>query len=450
MAFLRSLPGPWVVKTDGLAAGKGVLVTDDLATAEADVASKLSGASFGAAGQRVVIEEGLSGPEVSVFAVCDGDRAAALDPAQDFKRVGDGDTGPNTGGMGAYSPLPWLAPTFAGQVIDEFIEPTLAELRRRGIDYRGALYAGFMLTPDGPKLLEYNIRFGDPDGQVVLMRLTSDLTALLASAAAGRVDHEPVHDDGAAVLVVAASEGYPTAPRTGDVIEGLDEARTVEGVNVLCAGVARDDRGALDDWRRTGAERGRPRPRPQHRPWTRLRRRRSSHLARLALPHRHSCVTHSRGGYFPMTYKVAILMGSPNDRDKMKPAEDTLAQFGVDADVRVLSAHRNPEQVTRLASSAREEGYSAFICAAGMAAHLAGVVAAHTSLPVVGVPIASGALNGVDALYSTVQMPKGIPVATVAIDGSMNAALLVIAMLAISDADLAGRLDDFRAEQAAR
>ncbi len=189
--LLRSLPGPWVVKTDGLAAGKGVLVTDDLATAEADVADKLSGASFGPAGRRVVIEEGLRGPEVSVFAVCDGERAIALDPAQDFKRVGDGDTGPNTGGMGAYSPLPWLAPTFAGDVVEKFIEPTLAELRRRGIDYRGVLYAGLMLTPEGPKLLEYNIRFGDPDGQVVLLRLTSDLTALLASAAAGHVDREP-------------------------------------------------------------------------------------------------------------------------------------------------------------------------------------------------------------------------------------------------------------------
>jgi 5-(carboxyamino)imidazole ribonucleotide mutase len=144
--------------------------------------------------------------------------------------------------------------------------------------------------------------------------------------------------------------------------------------------------------------------------------------------------------------KVAVLMGSPNDMDKMQPAADTLARFGIEADVRVLSAHRNPAKVTALASSARDEGYVAFICGAGMAAHLAGVVAAHTTLPVVGVPLSGGAINGVDALYSTVQMPKGIPVATVAIDGSMNAALLVVAMLAISDADLKSQLDDFRAE----
>jgi 5-(carboxyamino)imidazole ribonucleotide mutase len=146
------------------------------------------------------------------------------------------------------------------------------------------------------------------------------------------------------------------------------------------------------------------------------------------------------------TYKVAILMGSPNDGDKMKPAQETLERFGVEADVRVLSAHRTPAAVAELASSARDQGYSAFICGAGMAAHLAGAVAAQTTLPVVGVPLASGALNGVDALYATVQMPKGIPVATVAIDGAMNAALLVVQMLAIGDDELAARLGEHRRE----
>lgn len=142
--------------------------------------------------------------------------------------------------------------------------------------------------------------------------------------------------------------------------------------------------------------------------------------------------------------KVGVLMGSASDRDKMVPAAVTLASFGIEADVRVLSAHRNPAQVVELVSSARENGYVAFICGAGMAAHLAGVVAAHTTLPVVGVPLSGGTLNGVDALYATVQMPKGIPVATVAIDGALNAALLVVEMLAISDADLATKLADDR------
>ena len=147
-----------------------------------------------------------------------------------------------------------------------------------------------------------------------------------------------------------------------------------------------------------------------------------------------------------MTYKVAILMGSPNDMDKMRPAAEILERFGIESDVQVASAHRTPAKVMELASTARERGYAAFICGAGMAAHLAGVVAAHTTLPVVGVPLSGGALNGVDALYSTVQMPKGIPVATVAVDGSMNAGILVTEMLAISDPDLQDQLAAHRKE----
>jgi 5-(carboxyamino)imidazole ribonucleotide mutase len=145
-----------------------------------------------------------------------------------------------------------------------------------------------------------------------------------------------------------------------------------------------------------------------------------------------------------MTYKIAVLMGSPSDKDKMAPAGTTLEEFGIEADVRVLSAHRTPAAVAELARSARDQGYAAFICGAGMAAHLAGAVAANTTLPVVGVPLSGGALNGVDALYATVQMPRGVPVATVAIDGAMNAALLVVQMLAIADAELAKKLDERR------
>jgi phosphoribosylamine---glycine ligase len=238
VAYLRDMTGPYVVKTDGLAAGKGVLVTDDFAEAEADLRAKLAGSAFGEAGRTVVIEEAMTGPEVSVFALCDGTRAVALPAAQDFKRVGDGDRGPNTGGMGAYSPLPWLEPGFEQDVVKRFVQPTLDELQRRGIDYRGALYAGLMLTRDGPKLVEYNIRFGDPDSQVVLLRLTNDLGEMLHEAASGELRTEPEVDDGAAALVVAAAAGYPTDVRTGDRIEGLDEARSVDGVDVLCAGVA--------------------------------------------------------------------------------------------------------------------------------------------------------------------------------------------------------------------
>jgi phosphoribosylamine---glycine ligase len=246
LGFLRTLPRPWVVKTDGLAAGKGVLVTGRLDEAEDDVRAKLAGQSFGDAGRTVVIEEGMTGPELSVLAVCDGSRAVPLAPAQDFKRVGDDDTGPNTGGMGAYSPVPFAGADVVGTVMDRFVEPTLAELRRRGIDYRGVLYAGLMLTPDGLRLLEYNVRCGDPEAQVVLPRLTSDLAELLAAAAAGdlRRAPDPAFGDDACVTVVLASEGYPGEPRRGDVIEGIDAA-TTRGATVFAAGVARDGDGRL-------------------------------------------------------------------------------------------------------------------------------------------------------------------------------------------------------------
>jgi phosphoribosylamine--glycine ligase len=243
--LLRRFRPPYVVKTDGLAAAMGVLVTEDRAEAEADVLDKLAGTSFGAAGTTVVIEEGMVGPEVSVFAICDGTDAVVLDPAQDFKRVGDADSGPNTGGMGAYSPLPWLPDGFGDDVLERFIRPTLAELCRRGIDYRGVLYAGLMITDDGPKLVEYNVRFGDPDSQVVLLRLTSDLAALLAEAADGSLRSSPTFADDAAVLVVAAAEGYPSAPRTGDPIVGLEDARAVPGAEVFLAGVDVDAGGRL-------------------------------------------------------------------------------------------------------------------------------------------------------------------------------------------------------------
>jgi phosphoribosylamine--glycine ligase len=245
LAYLKDMLPPYVVKTDGLAAGKGVLVTSDLAEAEADLRAKLAGDAFGDAGRTVVIEEGMAGPEVSVFAICDGRRAVALPAAQDFKRVGDSDTGPNTGGMGAYSPLPWLEGGFEQDIVDRFVQPTLDELRRRGIDYRGALYAGLMVTDEGPKLVEYNIRFGDPDSQVSLLRLTNDLGAMLHEAATGALRTEPEVADAAAVLVVAAAEGYPASPRTGDRIDGLARAAAVAGAEVLCAGVDADTEGDL-------------------------------------------------------------------------------------------------------------------------------------------------------------------------------------------------------------
>jgi phosphoribosylamine--glycine ligase len=241
--FLRSLDGPWVVKTDGLAAGKGVLVTDSLAKAEADVAAKLSGDAFGSAGRRVVVEEGLTGPECSLLVLCDGERLVPLAPAQDFKRRDDGDLGPNTGGMGAYSPVPTVDEALVGSLVAEAVAPLVTALRARGIDYRGVLYAGLMLTPSGPKVLEFNVRFGDPEAQVVLPRFDGDLCALLAEAADGALVTTPRFTPEPAVCVVLASEGYPEHPRTGDPVAGIDEASALSGVTVYHAGTAPDPSG---------------------------------------------------------------------------------------------------------------------------------------------------------------------------------------------------------------
>jgi len=246
LAFLSSLAPPYVIKTDGLAAGKGVLVTDAHREAVEDVRSKLSGQAFGDAGRRVVIEEGLSGPEVSLFAICDGTTAVAVPTvAQDHKRLGDGDAGPNTGGMGCYSPLPSMGAVEIDELMQIAVHPTMAELIHRGIDYRGVLFAGFMLTADGPRLLEYNVRFGDPEAQVILPRLDVDLAAVLVEAATGRLDTEIKVSSDAMVTVVCASEGYPAAPRTGDPIEGVDAARAIDGVSVFCAGVGAGPDGQL-------------------------------------------------------------------------------------------------------------------------------------------------------------------------------------------------------------
>jgi phosphoribosylamine---glycine ligase len=244
-AFLDSLPGFYVVKTDGLAAGKGVIVTGSLTEAREAVRSYLSGEAFGAAGRTVVIEEGLTGPELSLLVLCDGrtDGAVPLAPAQDFKRIGEGDTGPNTGGMGAYSPVPIVGSDIVEEVMAKAVAPTLHALESRGVAYRGILYAGIMLTPEGLKILEYNVRFGDPECQVVVPRLASDLGAHLRESAEGKLRTPVAWRDEACVTVVLASEGYPAEPRTGDAIHGLEAAGEVEGVTVFHAGTRRGEGG---------------------------------------------------------------------------------------------------------------------------------------------------------------------------------------------------------------
>ena len=247
LAYLETLPGLYVVKTDGLAAGKGVLVTESLPDAREAVREYLAGRAFGDAGRTVVIEEGLTGPELSLLVLCDGTLTGVpLAPAQDFKRLGDGDLGPNTGGVGAYSPVPVAADALVQQIMERAVTPTLARLAALHIEYRGVLYAGLMLTPEGPKVIEYNVRFGDPECEVVVPRLASDLAIHCAEAATGRLETPVRFRDDACVTVVLASEGYPSAPRTGDVITGLDAAAAnADDVMVFHAGTARTDEGIV-------------------------------------------------------------------------------------------------------------------------------------------------------------------------------------------------------------
>ena len=232
---------PYVVKADGLAGGKGVVVTSDRAAALRHAGQCVTG------GEAVVIEEFLDGPEVSVFALADGATAIPLLPAQDFKRAYDGDAGPNTGGMGAYAPLPWAPPGLTEEVMSQVVEPALAELNRRGTPYSGLLYTGLSLTSRGPRVVEFNARFGDPETQVVLDRLATPLGGLLRAAAAGGLAGAgPVQwRPGAAVTVVIAAAGYPGQPDSGDEIHGLADAAAQPGAYVLQAGTTTRDDGTL-------------------------------------------------------------------------------------------------------------------------------------------------------------------------------------------------------------
>jgi phosphoribosylamine--glycine ligase len=236
-AALDAFGPPYVVKDDGLAAGKGVVVTE----------SRDEALAHAAGCERVVVEEYLDGPEVSLFAVTDGKTVVPLLSAQDFKRVGDGDTGPNTGGMGAYTPLPWAPEGLVAEVTERVLQPTVDEMARRGTPFAGLLYAGLALTGRGVRVVEFNARFGDPETQPLMALLASPLGVMLRAAARGTLDEvgPPRWKDGAAVAVVVASKDYPATPRTGDVVHGLMDAERVEGVDVIHAGTARGEDGAL-------------------------------------------------------------------------------------------------------------------------------------------------------------------------------------------------------------
>jgi phosphoribosylamine--glycine ligase len=247
--YVRAKGAPIVVKADGLAAGKGVVVAETVQEAEDAIDMMFGGGKdnpLGAPAWEIVIEECLIGEEASFFALCDGETAIALVSAQDHKRVGDGDKGPNTGGMGAYSPAPIMTPQIEKRVMDEIVLPTVRALKKAGAPFKGVLFAGLMITAKGPQLIEYNVRFGDPECQVLMLRLMSDLVPALVAARDGQLKNFDLRWYGdAALTVVMATKGYPGAYGKGSVIEGLDDAAKVEGVEIFHAGTVADGKRIL-------------------------------------------------------------------------------------------------------------------------------------------------------------------------------------------------------------
>ncbi len=439
LAYIKEDAGlPIVLKADGLAAGKGVVVAANLEEAEDAIDRILVKKEFGAAGDRLIVEECLVGEEASFMAITDGKTVLPLATSQDHKAVFDGDKGPNTGGMGAYSPAPVVTGELFSEIMHGIMRPTIETMAGEGRPYKGVLYAGLMIDDSGPKVLEFNCRFGDPEAQPILMRLRTDLMEVIDAALEGRLEDLKLEwDSRACVCVVMASGGYPGSYEKGKVIHGLDEVARMKDVMVFHAGTAR--RG--DDYVTAGGRVlgvtalgdtieqaiSRAYEAVEKISWDGVHYRRD--IGKKAL-------MRSRGK------RICVFMGSESDREVMRETCKVLDDFGVGYELRVVSAHRNPDLLESSIRDAEKKGTRVFIAGAGMAAHLAGAVAARTRLPVIGVPLAGSSLNGLDALLSTVQMPSGVPVATMAIGqaGARNAAYMAVQILALTDEKLADAL----------
>jgi phosphoribosylamine--glycine ligase len=446
-AYIRKMGAPIVVKADGLAAGKGVMVCRTEAEAMAAVKLMLTDRGFGDAGNTVLIEECLAGEEASFIAFTDGVHVQPLPTSQDHKTIFDDDRGPNTGGMGAYSPAPVVTPALHQKIMDNIMLPTIKAMAAEGHPYKGALYAGLMIEGEQVRVVEFNARFGDPETQPLLVRMKSDIVAVMNAVIDGRLDQCSIEiDNRPAVCVVMASKGYPGSYPKGKPISGLEVAGRMADVMVFHAGTAeKKGRIITSGGRVLGV--------------TAL-----GDTVQAAIQTAYKAVAKIKwdGGYYRKDIGmkaikrlknpalVGIVMGSDSDYPVMKEAADVLEKFGVLFEITVASAHRTPARAMDFAAGAISRGMKVIIAGAGHAAHLAGVLAAHTILPVIGVPIDSSALKGMDALLSTVQMPPGIPVATMAIgkSGARNAGILAAQMLALADPALAQRLETFKKEMA--
>ncbi len=434
--YIRSVGAPIVVKADGLAAGKGVIVCQKEKEAIDALKRIMIKKEFGDAGRRVVVEECLIGEEASFIAFTDGKTILPLPSSQDHKAIFDGDKGPNTGGMGAYSPAPLVDRILHRRIMDEVMIPTVKAMAAEGRPYKGFLYAGLMIDRGRIRVLEFNARLGDPEAQPLLMRLKSDLVPLMLAAVEGRLEECRIEiDDRATVCVVMAAEGYPGPYKKGIPISGLDKAGRMKDVMVFHAGTARKNGAIVTNGGRVLGV-------------TALGQtvKEAIRRAYLAVDKIHWKGEQHRSDIgqkalvrLEASPRVGILMGSDSDLPVMDAAAIVLKAFDIPYEMTIASAHRSPERAAEFARSAADRNIQVLIAGAGHAAHLAGAIAAHTTLPVIGVPIDSSALNGLDALLSTVQMPPGIPVATMAVGkpGARNAGLLAVQMMALSDPRLA-------------
>jgi phosphoribosylamine--glycine ligase len=445
--YIKKMGAPIVVKADGLAAGKGVMVCKTVGEALDSLNEILVKKTFGSAGNKVVIEECLAGEEASFLAFTDGKTLLPLPTSQDHKAIFDGDEGPNTGGMGAYSPAPVVDRFIHRKTMDTIMTPLVRAMEAEGLPYKGVLYAGLMINGDSVKVLEFNGRFGDPEAQPLLIRMKSDIVPIMEAVIDGnlkqcRLDIDPR----SSVCVVMASGGYPGAYAKGKPINGLAHLKRARDVVVFHAGTAEKNGNIVTAGGRvlgvtalgeSVAEAVSKAYRAVSKiSWEDAFYRRD--IGQKAI---------KRLNRLP---EVGIVMGSDSDLSVMDEAAKILKKFDIAFEMTIASAHRSPKRAAEFAASARNRGINVIIAGAGHAAHLAGVLAAHTTLPVIGVPIDSSCLNGVDALYSTVQMPPGIPVATVSIgkSGAKNAGILAVQMLALSNPGLQRKLDYFKQEMA--
>ncbi len=445
LAYIEKKGAPIVVKADGLAAGKGVIVCQSVEEAHEAVKKIMVEKVFGEAGNRVVIEECLVGEEASFMILTDGETLLPLPSSQDHKPLLDHDKGPNTGGMGAYSPAPVVTEELSHTIMETIMRPVIKGLAQEGIPYKGVLYAGLMIVDGKPYVLEFNCRFGDPECQPLMMRIKSDLAALINDALAGNLSGKTLEiDNRAAVCVVMASGGYPGKYEKGKVIYGLDEASKIPGVKIFHAGTAKQNGQYVTNGGRVLGVTALGSDIPE-----------AIDLAYEAVEKIHWEGVHYRKDIGAKALKrlppeVITLVGSKSDLPIIEKVEEIFKEFRIPYRLFVASAHRSPEKVRQLAKSASDEGVKVIIAGAGLAAHLAGAVASETTLPVIGVPIAAGTLGGLDALLSTVQMPPGIPVATVAINGAKNAAILAVQILALSNPRLQKKLRRFREKMAGK